>query len=136
VNFWKKREVVPEPARGRPRHRFVIGPICYASANLERGRLYYCTACRWKFLVCGTKVAVLAENGSALVGAEAIERFSTFAEGPCPVLEEFASALSSKIDRLPLLLEGQSDRLRNPAHGHGPARSVYLASSRPRRIER
>jgi hypothetical protein len=38
---------------------------------------------------------VLDEYGKPIVGEESFRRFSTFEEGPCPVLESFASAAAA-----------------------------------------
>jgi hypothetical protein len=74
------------------RHEFVIGPRCQHAAFKQETRLYYCIHCKWRFLVCGSQVAVLDEDGTPLVGQESLQRFKTFEEGPCSVLEAFASA--------------------------------------------
>jgi hypothetical protein len=74
------------------RHEFVIGPLCESDlCPGKKARLYYCIRCKWNFLVCGSKVAVLDEHGNPLLGDESLRRFDTFEGGPCPVLEEFAS---------------------------------------------
>ena len=72
------------------RHEFVIGPLCDSALFGRKARLYYCVQCKWSFLVCGSKFAVLDESGSRSNGDESSRRFVTF-EKPCPVLEAFAS---------------------------------------------
>jgi len=90
VNFWKDRAAASERCSRIVRHEFVIGPLC--DSNLCSGkaaRLYYCTECKWRLLVSGSRVAVLDEDGSPIAGEESI---NVFEENPCPVLEAFASA--------------------------------------------
>src|ERR1700694_6118806 len=80
------------------RHEFFIGPLCDTSLTSRKARLYYCRLCEWRFLVRGSKVAVLDEDGNPLVGEESFRRFGTFEAGPCPVLEAFASQALSQGD--------------------------------------
>jgi hypothetical protein len=83
VKLWKKLFGVVPP-RGALRHSFVIGPL-YQSLLFEgKARLYYCTGCRWSFLVSGATVAALDESGNPIARAEGDARFATFEEGPCP----------------------------------------------------
>jgi hypothetical protein len=72
------------------RHDLVIGPLCDSVLFGRKARLYYCIRCKWSFLVCGGKVALLDEGGNPLAGDRSLGRFGTFKEGPCPVLEAFA----------------------------------------------
>jgi hypothetical protein len=72
-------------------HNFVIGPLSEYGPLRQTGRLYYCTHCKWSFLVCGRKVAVLDDDGQAITGEESLRRFQTFVAGPCPVLETLMS---------------------------------------------
>ena len=92
VNFWNSGEAAPKRDFEPLRHQFVIGPLCQSDLCLGKSRLYYCCKCKWMFLVCGSKVAVLDQHGEPIVGEESRRRFSTFEEGPCPVLKSFASA--------------------------------------------
>ncbi|MGD0076674.1 MAG: hypothetical protein ABSD31_20445 [Candidatus Binataceae bacterium] len=73
-------------------HELMIGPPCDSDLfGGKKARLYYCVECGWRLLVSEGRVAVLSEDGSPIVGEESIRQFDAF-EGPCPVLEEFASA--------------------------------------------
>jgi hypothetical protein len=74
------------------RHEFVVGRLSKPAELQQKARLYYCIRCKWSFLVCGSEVAVLDEDGSPLGGDGSRRRFATFEEGPCPVLEAFVSA--------------------------------------------
>jgi hypothetical protein len=111
VKFWESSA----PALKRPsrslRHEFVIGPLCDSNLSPGKARLYYCIKCKWSFLVCGSEVAVLDEDGSPLIGKESLRRFNTFEEGPCPVLEAFVSAALPHAGSLRLL--DSSDFFRN-----------------------
>src|ERR1700680_123620 len=78
------------------RHEFVIGPLRESSLSPRKARLYYCLRCKWNFLVCGSRVAVLDERGNPLTGTESSNRFSTFEEGPCPVLKALTSDVPSE----------------------------------------
>jgi hypothetical protein len=53
--------------------------------------------------------AVLGGDGSPLVGEESLRRFNTFEEGPCSVLEAFASAAPPDVGTLRLPLRSKSD---------------------------
>ena len=88
VNTWTSAKKHGIPTR----HLFVIGPPRDANLPAVKGRLYYCYRCKWRFLVCGSKIAVLDEDGKPLFGDQALERFNTFEEGPCPVMEAFAAS--------------------------------------------
>jgi hypothetical protein len=98
MKFWANHLASLEPRRMATRHEFVIGPLCKHTVFQQKARLYYCMRCQWSFLVCGSKVAVLDEDGSPLGGDESRRRFTTFEEGPCPVLEAFVSAASFNTD--------------------------------------
>src|SRR5271163_431915 len=104
------------------RHAFVIGPLCDSNLSSRKARLYYCRLCKWTFLVCGSHVAVLDENGEPLVGEESFSRFSTFEEGPCPAFETFASAALADNEKPRLSLRRKYDELRHLAASHFPAR--------------
>lgn len=111
----------------RARHQFVIGPQRDINLPSGRGRLYYCYKCKWRFLVCGSKVAVLDEHGAPLIGDQAIERFSTLEEGPCPVMEAFA-ALMVAGDLLSASSQRESAKFDSSAPNHISALSGW---SRP-----
>jgi hypothetical protein len=111
------------------RHEFVIGPLRKRSAFQQKARLYYCIRCKWSFLVCGSKVAVLHEDGGALGRDEGLHRFATFEEGPCPVLEAFRSAASLNTGPSePHFRRGCDERV------HLVSRRVRLRSERPRPV--
>ena len=88
MNTWTSAKKHGIPTR----HLFVIGPPRDANLPAVKGRLYYCYRCKWRFLVCGSKIAVLDEDGKPLFGEQALERFNTFEQGPCPVMEAFAAS--------------------------------------------
>ena len=92
MKFWTNHSSGLGRRSTATRHEFVIGPLCKHAVFQEKARLYYCIRCKWSFLVCGSRVAVLDEEGSSLVGKDSLCRFETFEEGPCPVLEAFVSA--------------------------------------------
>ena len=73
------------------RHEFAIGPMRYGAMRGENAREYYCIRCKWSFLVGRKKIAFLDGNGAVVAGANNSPRFSTFENGPCPVLEAFAA---------------------------------------------
>jgi hypothetical protein len=95
MKLWRKR-VYPERCDRSLRHEFVIGPRCDSSLFAEKARVYYCIRCRWNFLVCRSRVAVLDERGNPLTGTESSDRFNTFEEGPCPVLKALTSDVPSE----------------------------------------
>lgn len=127
------------PINRRPtatRHEFVIGPLCTCAVFQQQARLYYCIRCKWSFLVCGSKVAVLDADGSPLVGEDSLRRFVTFEEGPCPVLEAFSSAASFDIGP-EANFRRQCNESSHLASGHvrsrsGRSRSVLRLLSRVR----
>jgi hypothetical protein len=72
------------------RHNFAIGPLCDSYLFNGQARLYYCTRCRWSFLVSNNAVAVIDDEGRPLAGEEAKALFRSFENGPCPVLQGLA----------------------------------------------
>jgi hypothetical protein len=102
-------------------HEFVIGPLHRNGLSPNKARLYYCTRCKWSFLVSGTKVAVFAQDGSPSNGDESLVRFKTFEDGPCPVLEAFASASSFKPAPLEPLGRKAASKPRNLVALHASA---------------
>ena len=81
-------EALPRPTR----HDFAIAPVRQRGVGQEKSKLYYCIHCKWSFLVRGTKVAALSEDGTSLDRDESLRRLATFERGPCPVMEAFVSA--------------------------------------------
>jgi hypothetical protein len=71
------------------RHELVIGPLCNSSLFRRKARLYYCNCCKWGFLVCGSKVAVLGDSDRPFSGNTNSTQFSVDGND-CPVLEAFA----------------------------------------------
>jgi hypothetical protein len=126
MKLWKSRTVAAERCDRSLRHEFLIGPLCNTSLFPKEARVYYCFRCKWSFLVCGSKVAVLDEDGSLLAGAESLRRFNTLEEGPCPVLEAFVSA--PPLDAHPL--EPQFRR-KFDEPGYLASRHVRTGSGRP-----
>jgi len=62
MKLWGNGIYHPAKRRDRSlRHEFVVGPLCDSSLSERKARLYYCIRCKWNFLVCGSKVAVLDE---------------------------------------------------------------------------
>jgi len=90
MKLWKVRSNALEWREKTVRHEFVIGPLCDSALFGRKARLYYCIQCKWSFLVCGSKVAVLDEGGSPLNGNESSTRFSADEDDRCPILETFA----------------------------------------------
>ena len=122
MNLWQHHSRAVERQPTAIRHEFVIGPLCRPSVLHQEARLYYCIRCKWSFLVCGSKVAVLDEDGSPLLGEDSLRRFKTFQEGPCPVLEAFASAASLDIGPVASDLRKQCDESSHLASRHIRAR--------------
>jgi hypothetical protein len=100
MNFWWRSRT--SPPRITARHQFVIGPRP-TGTGAASGRLYYCARCNWSFLVCGSRVAVLDENGIPIAGAVGRERFATFENGPCPMLAEPPPIAASSAGAAPTL---------------------------------
>ena len=109
VKLWGSRAAASRRHNRTLRHEFVIGPLYDSNLSPGKARLYYCVKCKWSFLVSGSKVAVLGEDGSPLVGEESLRRFNTFEEGPCPVLEASASAAPPDVGTFRLPLRSKSD---------------------------
>lgn len=120
------------------RHHFVIGPLCDSELFRRKARLYYCVRCRWSFLVCGSKLVVLDQGGNPVAGDESLRRFATFAEGPCPVLEAFASASSAEAAAAGAVLDSKRDPAQVRQHvmhlaGRLPRDGIFTpASANPR----
>jgi hypothetical protein len=119
MNLWRK---LATPQRTVPlKHDFLVGPQRHNELFGRAARLYNCMRCKWSFMVCGSTVAVLDEDGSPVVGEESLRRFNTFAQGPCPVLEAFVSATLVATDALHPPARRTLDELVNPTPSHIPA---------------
>jgi hypothetical protein len=94
MNFWRKLTTSQNGRTTRLRHDFVIGPQRHSDLFGRPARLYYCVRCKFSFLVCGSKVAVLDEDELPITGEESLRGFDTFGEGPCPVLEVVSAAMA------------------------------------------
>jgi len=121
MKLWGSRTATAQRHDRTLRHQFVIGPLCDTELCEGKARLYYCAKCKWCFLVCGSRVAVLDEDGSPLVGEDNLRRFNTFEEGPCPVLETFASAALANVEAWRLPSRRKCDEPGNLAPGYIPA---------------
>ena len=122
MKLWQRHDVTTEPRRSNSRHEFVIGPLCDNNLSSGKARLYYCRLCKWSFLVCGNKVAVLDADGEPLACAESIRQFSTFEAGPCPVLEAFASVALTGLDKSRPSIRSKYDERNDLAPNHLSAR--------------
>ena len=121
MKLWERHtEAAERPASSR--HEFVIGPLRESNLSSQKARIYYCRLCKWSFLVCGSRVAVIDEDGQPLVGRESSTRFSTFEEGPCPVLEAFSSASMADVDKSQPPFRSEYNELSNLASGNFPTR--------------
>ena len=101
MNIWRKLMSLQNGlTTTRLRHDFVIGPQRHSDLFGRAARLYYCVRCKYSFLVCGSKVAVLDEDEVPITGEESLRRFNTFGEGPCPVLEAFVAATMAREETL------------------------------------
>jgi hypothetical protein len=113
------------------RHSFAIGPLCDSYLFNGQARLYYCTRCRWSFLVSNSAVAVIDEEGRPLGGEEAKMQFGSFENGPCPVLQGLALESGPIAAMLPLNGNGNgidSDNHRADEALHQIPRSMSLRS--------
>jgi hypothetical protein len=93
----------------RLRHDFAIGPQRHSDLFERPARVYYCVRCKFTFLVCGSKVAVLNEDEVPITGEDSLRGFNTFGEGPCPVLEAFVSAMTARAEALRPPLRSKGD---------------------------
>jgi hypothetical protein len=130
MNFWRKLTTSQNGLTTRLRHDFVIGPQRHSDLFGRPARLYYCVRCKFSFLVCGSKVAVLDEDEVPITGEESLRRFNTFGEGPCPVLEAFVSAAMA----LEETLRPSSHSRRDEPGSVGPVAPIHIPawSARPR----
>jgi hypothetical protein len=126
MNLWRKPATLQRAVRLK--HDFMIGPQRHSELFGRPARLYYCMRCKWSFMVCGSTVAVLDEDGSPVVGEESLRRFNTLAEGPCPVLEAFVSAALADADAVRQRARGKRYEPDNPAPSHIP---VWTDRPRP-----
>jgi len=129
MNFWRKLTTLQNGLTTRLRHDFVIGPQRHSDLFGRTARLYYCVRCKFSFLVCGSKVAVLNEDEVPITGEESLRRFNTFGEGPCPVLEAFVSAAARAE-----ALRPPSRSKRDQPGGVAPVAPIHMPAwaSRPR----
>src|ERR1700728_962164 len=118
MNLWRKP--ANQQRAARLKHDFVIGPQRHNELFGRPARLYYCVRCKWSFMVCGSTVAVLDEDGSPVAGEESLRRFNTLAEGPCPVLEAFVSATLAASNALRPPVRKKRDEPGNPVPSHIP----------------
>src|SRR5271169_4127947 len=119
MNLWRK---FANPQRTvRLKHDFVIGPQRPSDLFGRPARLYYCIRCKWSFMVCGSTVAVLDEDGTPVIGEESVRRFNSLGEGPCPVLEAFVSAAKADADAVRPQSRTKRDEPHNPAPSHSPS---------------
>ena len=58
---------------------------------------------------------MLDDSGNPLVGIESAKRFSTFEEGPCPVLEAFALEFLVEVQNTSPMCRRKSDEPINPS---------------------
>ena len=130
VKLWNSSTAASKPDHATFRHRFVIGPLCESDLCPGKSRLYYCCTCKWMFLVCGSRVAVLDEDGTPIAGEESLRRFKTFEQGPCRVLESFTSAVIHG-EPLPATLRRKSNEPVRMAPRH-----VFARPLRPRPVLR
>ena len=113
-------EALPRPTR----HDFAIAPVRQRGVGQEKSKLYYCIHCKWSFLVRGTKVAALSEDGTSLDRDESLRRLATFERGPCSAMELFVSAASLDSGRARPHIKGRRDVKReHPVARELPARS-------------
>jgi hypothetical protein len=113
----------PKLCEGTFRHQFVIGPLRDSPFFPGKARLYYCLQCRWEFLVCGSRVAILDERGILLIGAESSARFDIFEESPCPVLTAFIANASIELETAPMAPWRKYNESGDLATGKFPARA-------------
>lgn len=132
MKLWKSHGAASDRDERNLRHEFVIGPLHYSGLSSNKARLYYCTKCKWLFLVSNSKVAVLDQDGSPLIGDDSLARFKTFEEGPCPVLEAFAVASSLK----PIPPLGAPFRNKSPEPGHSIPPHAFGWPRHPRPVLR
>jgi len=127
MNLWRKGEKSRNQQATRLRHNFIVGPQRHSELFGRPARLYYCVRCKWSFLVCGSRVAVLNEDESPqdeipIVGEESLRRFNTFAQGACPALEAFVSTALVGAESLRMPSQSERDEPRGVASLHMPIR--------------
>ncbi|HUN58337.1 MAG TPA: hypothetical protein VMU41_09490 [Candidatus Binataceae bacterium] len=112
------------------RHSFAIGPLCDSYLFNGRARLYYCTRCRWNFLVSNNAIAVIDDEGRPLVGEKAKAQFRSFENGPCPVLQGLALETGS-ILTVPSLVNSKGSG--NDSDNHHENESLQATPRTPSR---
>jgi len=120
VKLWKMLfgDLAP---RGVLRHNFVIGPLSERPLFERKARIYYCSRCRWTFLVSDATVVALDEGGNPIGHAEGAARFASFELGPCPGAADSRSEADSAIE-MPS---------HSPLNASTPARSADAVRVKP-----
>jgi hypothetical protein len=113
MNLWGIHLKRLEPRSRVTRHDFAIGPVCEGGVHQRNSKLYYCIHCKWSFLVTGTKISALGENGAWLDTDESQRRLATFERGPCHVMEAFVSAATLDGGRVRPNIKGRPDLKRD-----------------------
>jgi hypothetical protein len=87
LSLRRKRSGIPIFSSAEMRHNFAIWALEPDAASGRRLHVYYCLSCKWVFSVEDRRYSVtpLDLNGNPIQGAEAAEKLTTFALGPCPV---------------------------------------------------
>ena len=75
---------------------------------------------------------MLDERGNPLTGTESSDRFSTFGEGPCPVLKALTSEVAIGTEPAALTPLRNGNESRNLAPNHFPTRPVLSVLTRLR----
>ncbi|HXN87428.1 MAG TPA: hypothetical protein VN867_15245, partial [Candidatus Binataceae bacterium] len=88
------------------KHDFAVEPI-ESSFGGPREFLSYCVRCKWTFRINPDRGSIVAydHNGAALDEPEASHRVNTFAEGPCPALDDSDTEPLPRADAHPGFLE-------------------------------
>jgi hypothetical protein len=130
MKFLWGRQTATSGSREILRHEFAIGPLHQSSIFKRKARLYFCIRCEWRFLVSGSKVAVLDDHDNPMTGAESLRRFNSFAAGPCPALNEETPRPSSDAGAPKLPVREKIVPIRSPAVLVPAARGVSAAQTR------
>jgi hypothetical protein len=122
------------PRNRNLRHDFLISPLADSPIVAGRARVYYCTRCKWSFLVCESRIAALGENGDPIGAEEGRRRFKTFGDGPCPVLGQSNVAAPQAADNQKISPRRNSNESGHLAPGlvctwAGRARDMFRVST-------